>query len=159
MVIDLIVQLKKDMQRAKNSKNPFLRLRVRRLRKNLLFAINKIHTIDITCDLLRELPIFIGDFPESNFSFIEVGTTVTISYTMPYPHENSKFSIEIRQTNSIQVKFVDRTVFGVAHRGSKFYKNSITADNANIKDKYTRDIILRIKNAIVSELYRYIDEI
>lgn len=156
MVIDLIVQLKKDIQQKKNTRNPFIKLKARRDKAKLLKIINKIHSIDLTCDFLKELAIFIGDFPDSNFSFNEFGTNVYIDYKLLYPLDDHKFNINIRK-NKIHVTFSN--INGSRAIMSKFYTNSITPQCADNKDKYTVDITLRVKNAIVSELYRYIDEI
>lgn len=158
MVIDLIVQIKKDMQRMKESKNPFTRLRIRGTRKKLMELINKIHSIDLTCDFLRELPIFIGDFTDSKFSFTEMNDSVYIDYNLLFPYEDHKFTITIRKSK-IHITFTHSTTLGNNTIMSKFYTSAITPECADNKDKYTRDIILRVKNAIVSELYRYIDEI
>lgn len=156
MVIDLIVQLKKDIQEIKSSRNPFTKLKARREKEKLLRIINQIHSIDLTSDFLKELIIFIGDFPESNFSFNEIGSNIYIDYKLLYPLDDHKFTINIRK-NKIHVTF--STINAIGTMMSKFYTNAITPECADNKDRYTVDIILRIKNAIVSELYRYINEI
>lgn len=158
MVIDLIVQLKKDIQEIKSSKNPFLKLKARREKEKLLKIINQIHRVELTCDFLKELAIFIGDFPDSNLAFTEFGQNLYIDYKLLYPLDDHRFTINIRK-NKIHVTFSHNKNFGTSTIMSKFYTGAISPECADIKDRYTVDIILRVKNAIVSELYRYIDEI